>query len=202
MSDNIKTLIEKLAGTWNVARVKTCYCEVVSVDKENRTCLVNSADGTQELENTTVNLTPEIGDGEIDYPLEGSTITVAFTDFTAPYMVKAGELESKFIVVGNQLWTISGSSQKFNDGAFGGIPKVKDPDDSNAGLLKKINDLENALNDLQTKFSSWTPVSNDGGAALKTILTITPPIWNLPQIELTSESDISNPNITHGKSIS
>ena len=52
----------------------------------------------------------------------------------------------------------------FNGGLLGGLVKL-------AEMTSRFNDLESLHNTLQSNFSSWTPVPNDGGAALKTILS-------------------------------
>lgn len=191
-------LLEKAAGVYGTARVKLMDVTVKSVNKEERYCIVNSLDGTQNIDGLKVRLALEICDGDLDYPEERSTITIAFTDFTEPYMVSATWLSQKTVIVGNQAWDIIDGKQTFNDGAYGGIPIVKDPANANNGLTKHYNDIEKKLNDLITVFNSWTPVPNDGGAALKTALAT----WVAQNLTLTQEADISNPNIVHGKTLS
>lgn len=40
-----------------------------------------------------------------------------------------------------------------------------------SSVVSRLNDLENDIKAVQTSLRSWTPVSNDGGAALKTYFT-------------------------------
>jgi len=197
-SAQITELIQKIAGTYGKANVKLFDAEVVSIDIEKRICIVNSLDGS--IEGITVRIMLDQSDGDMSVPEIESTVTVAMTDFTDPYLVKSTWLDEKLFVVGNQSYNIKKDKQIFNDGAYGGIPKIIDSEDSNAGLLKKLNNLEKLFNELQNKFNSWVVVPNDGGGALKTILTVTPPIWNFPQIAETTQKEIENENITHGKS--
>ena len=78
-------------------------------------------------------------------------------------------------------------------GEYDGVPIVKHPSDANKGLLKKLNNLEDKIRDLQTVFSTWIPVANDGGAELK----LQAATWYGTPITLTVQSDIEHPNITH-----
>ena len=62
---------------------------------------------------------------------------------------------------GDRKLTFEGGVIRFHDGSNNGLVKVDD-------LVTKLNNLEHKVNDLVTVFSGWTPVANDGGAALKT----------------------------------
>lgn len=171
---------------------------------DTMTCFVDSVDST--LNNLEVRYNLCISDGEINVPEDDSTVTIAKTAFTDPYIVKSSDLQSKLISIGTQSYFNNGINQEFTTyqdgvvGSYGGVIKDIDPTDPTIGLLAKINNLENLLNDLQTKFETWVPVANDGGAALKTILTVTTPIWDFPQIVLTKRTDLENSNLLHGTS--
>lgn len=190
-------LVQKLAGTFGTAKVKLTDVTVRTVNKEDKTCIVDSVDGTQDIDGLKVRLSLEICDGNTDYPEEGSTITIAFTDFTEPYMVSATWLTEKDVTVGDQCWNIKDKKQYFNSEKYGGIPIVKDPDNSNAGLLKKINQLEDLVNNILTTLKSTIiPLAPSGTypfAPLYTSYTNIAPV--------TSEKDISNPSVFHGKKV-
>lgn len=189
-------LIKQIAGTHNMIPVKMFDANVDSVNVEKRTCQVTSIDPTLTIDDLEVRYMSDISDGEENVPEKDSTVTVIFSSLTTPVIVSNSWLTRKTIIIGDQQWNIIDGKQTFNDGSYGGIPIVKDPENSNAGLLKKINDLEKKINDLIQIFINWIPVPNDGGAALKTLLSS----W-LIDIILTQESDISNPNIVHGKKL-
>jgi hypothetical protein len=72
----------------------------------------------------------------------------------------------------------------FNNGTLGGMVKVED-------LVTKLNNLENDINSLKNVFSTWTPVPNDGGAALKTAAGV----WFGQQLTPTQKSDLENEKI-------
>jgi hypothetical protein len=156
----------------------------------------------------------EISDGDCNKPQVGSTVTIVFSDFTEPYIVKTTWLDEKTVIVGDQLYQIKDGKQTFNDGKYGGIPKIIDPDDSNVGLLKKINQLEDTLNKVNDRINgfinthktpTWTVVPQDGGLALQTAISTwlaTPTGQPIDDINpLTEQSDIENPSIIHGDKI-
>lgn len=72
----------------------------------------------------------------------------------------------------------------FNGGLLGTVPVAEDVKD-------RLNNIELEINDLKNLMGTWTPATNDGGAALKTILTG----WINTWISETQLSDINNPDI-------
>jgi len=61
-------------------------------------------------------------------------------------------------------------------------------------IAEKLNNVEKDINSLKQAFSSWGPVANDGGAALKTATTD----WFGQQLKTTDKSDLENKKIKHG----
>lgn len=51
-----------------------------------------------------------------------------------------------------------------NEGKFGGLVKVSE-------LTDRLNLIEKDINSLKKSLSKWTPIANDGGSALKTVLS-------------------------------
>lgn len=75
----------------------------------------------------------------------------------------------------------------FNGGTNGGLINIE-------SLVNKINAIENDLNSLKTVFkTSWTPVAQDGGAALKTAAAT----WASQTITQTQTEDIEDTTVTH-----
>ncbi len=60
-------------------------------------------------------------------------------------------------------------------------------------ITKKLNAIENDLNNLKTVFKSWTPAPNDGGAALKSPVAS----WAGQTIITTKIDDIKDDKIQH-----
>jgi hypothetical protein len=81
---------------------------------------------------------------------------------------------------------INATSIIFNGGDNKGLAKVD-------GLKSKLNTIESSINSLKSIFSGWTPVPNDGGAALKTAINS----WAGQTLQQTALTDIENDKIKH-----
>lgn len=97
--------------------------------------------------------------------------------------VKVAELQ---IDAGNSSLTGKNDEWAFNGGNNGGVPV------SNK-VAQRLNKIETDVNNLKTVFSTWVPVSNDGGAALKSASAT----WFAQQLQPTQETDIDNPQVKH-----
>lgn len=210
----LQELIQKASGTFGLVKVSLAEAVVKSVDKTKRICVVDLI-STKDVEDLEVKIKPEICDGDTEFPEVESNVVIAFTQFTEPFIITTSDLSEKDITVGNQSWNIQDGIQQFNDGGYKGIPIVIDPDNAQAGLLKKINNLESDLNDLKSNYNSILTAA----ATLVTVLSPlgggpTPASGLLAYINViissltpyaaqvfvpTTETEISNPNITHGK---
>ena len=73
-----------------------------------------------------------------------------------------------------------------NGGNNGGLVKIND-------LVNHLNTIENDINALKLAVKGWTPVAQDGGAALKTALGS----WYEQQITPTEVSDMEDDNVKH-----
>lgn len=88
----------------------------------------------------------------------------------------------------------------------GAVVVVKETDrieimgSANGGLVisdkakEQYNKIEQSLNDLKQVFIAWTPVSQDGGAALKTAIAT----WMADPLIETQASDIESNKVKHG----
>lgn len=74
----------------------------------------------------------------------------------------------------------------FNGGENGGLINIED-------LVVKINTIEEDLNSLKNVFSTWIPVVQDGGAALKSAAGS----WAGQTITTTTIEDFEDPKIKH-----
>jgi len=171
MSDRaIQETIQILAGTHLSDKVYAVDATVVSVDESKRNCIVRVISGKANNE-FTARLMCAIDDGVLVIPLVDSTVSIVMSDFTTPYVSQYSGIE-KIVLRGGDL---------------GGLVKVIE-------LTEKLNNLEQLLNDLVTKYNSHTHsgVSTGGGmSGVTTALetgTLTP----------TQRSEIENEQITHG----
>ena len=72
-------------------------------------------------------------------------------------------------------------------GRFGGLVKV-------GPLVEQLEQLERSIEELRQGIASWTPVPNDGGAALKASLAG----WTSKPLERTTRKKLENNKIRHG----
>ena len=171
MSDfNLISAIQKIAGVENEDKVRLLQCNVNSVDIPNRIATVTTITGKSKI-TFDAQLQAGIADGIVITPETDSMVYVLASKYTLPFIIQY----SDFVNL-----TLNGDE-------YGGLVRVID-------LTKKINQLEKQINDLKQIFSSWTPISSDGGAALKALSGT----WAGQNITLTNQSEIENTIIKHG----
>lgn len=103
--------------------------------------------------------------------------------------LSGGELRSLVVISFSALESMTVKFEGevvINGGENEGLVKVVE-------LTEKLNAIEQKIIDLQTVFSSWTPVVYDGGAVLKGLVTS----WASPTFGKTVQSDIENDKIKH-----
>ncbi len=168
----IKRLLRLAVNNNREIEDNVILCTVVSVD--GVTCVCQPIDEGQaeivdvrlasELHTTNFLVTPSV---------DSVVGVLAFSDLeTTEYMV----------VLFSEIDTIN-----IRGDQYGGLVKVQE-------LVDKINALESDLNDLKQVFTSFVPVPNDGGAALKAGATT----WAGAVFVETIVSDIENPDVLHG----
>lgn len=179
----IEEAIQKLAGTYLRDLISIQACTVNDpVDKDNRTCDCTPIGGDADTIIPGVLLCAENNNGFLVFPEVGSTVIVALSTRNTAFVLMYSDV----------------NSVQFMDGKFGGIPKIKDPDDATKGLLKKINNLENKMNDFFSKWNVFCTAYVPGSPTV----TGSPPnltTSNMVDLVVTIESEISNDLITHGK---
>ena len=107
-----------------------------------------------------------------------------------PFIALYSDIDSAYLQVGDSsIEILNDGSITLNDGSYNGLVKVAD-------LVTKLNNLENLVNDLISKFNSHTHIltlTSGTGTAAPTAApetnTLTP----------TKQSDLENSKITHGK---
>ena len=173
MSSELVRAIRNIAGVNLKDNLHLADAEVISISEANRTAQVQLTHG--ESNNIiTARLMASVADGCFFYPSVGSTVVVAFSDFVEPYIAQYSDID-RIVWLG---------------GEYEGVPIVIDPGSPTAGLLAKLNNIENLLNDLIDKYNIHTHPSNGAPPA--------PTFIELNKIApITSQSDIQHPNITH-----
>lgn len=147
-------------------------CKVISVDLPTNTCYCEPINGDSEIQNVKLTTnTTGAGVGFLLIPKINSLVIITFLDNSSAYVSMVAEVDEVNV----------------NGKTLGGLVKVID-------LTTKLNNLENKVNALITGISGWTPVPNDGGAALKVALTT----WFSSSLTPTVRADIENILIKQG----
>jgi len=149
---------------------------VNSVDEDTRTCVVTEVEGAA-LINVKLQALNSSSSGLVQIPTVGSYVIVSFLSPTDSFVSCYTDVDK--ILIDTDL-------VQFNGGDNGGLINIED-------LVTKINNVEADINNLKSVFSSWVPVLQDGGTALKTASST----WSVAQLTLTQDSDIEDNKITH-----
>jgi hypothetical protein len=88
-------------------------------------------------------------------PSVGSLVIITFTSKDEAYLTAYTQIDNVISKQGEFV---------FNDGENGGLTKIQE-------LTNRLNEYEALFNQLKQDLNSWVPVANDGGAALKTVLS-------------------------------
>ena len=115
----------------------------------------------------------------IEIPAENSDCIICFRDGNSgrPQLLLVDKVQ-KLLINCNQV--------TFNGGKNGGLIDIVD-------MVTAFNNLQNDVNNLKDAFNAWTPVPNDGGAALKTASAT----WAGKQLEVSQQSDFEDKSVTH-----
>ncbi len=185
LQDGLKRLARDLQHDYlTLATIK-------EVNGDERTCIAIDELG---IELYDVRLQSEtLESGIIRYPTEGASALLAHIGNNVYYILlcssfeKIEILKGEFsVIVNEEGLQVKASAIKFNDGENGGLINIAD-------LVSKMNSLEQDLNSLKQAFSSWTPVPQDGGAALK----LASASWAGQILEETTVEGIEDDKITH-----
>lgn len=144
--------------------------KVLSVNKDEKTCKVEFINGTSApIENVSL-LQNNTSNGFFVVPKINSIVKISFSSPTSGYVSLFSEVEE--IV--------------FQGGNNEGIMKV-------LVAVQKFNALEKSINDLKDVFKNWSPVPNDGGAALKAAVTS----WSNQSLTQSNKEELQNDKFKH-----
>lgn len=196
----IRDAIRRLA---NERRFDTIIaCKVDKVDKDARTIDCSPLDEGAPVLGASLECGGEISKASICiYPKVDSIVLIAFIDDShEAFVLQCHEIESIDIRIEKAKIFIDEDSLKLEKGAssilleddlisinganLGGLVKIE-------SLISKLNTIEQDINNLKTTFSTWTPIPNDGGAALKASISS----WASSQISLSAKSDLENEKV-------
>jgi len=150
---------------------------VKNVDETERKCDVEPIGDDGDRFDVRLQGAFGLNTGLVIIPKDGSVVVVTFINRTAAFVSMFTEVDK--VLLDTDLFQMNGGSN-------GGLINVED-------LVTQMNKAQNDLNSLKTALSGWTPVPNDGGAALKVAL------GNFfgTQLALTAKEDMEDTKITH-----
>lgn len=184
----IQEAIRKLAGTHLRDHQELQECTVDSVDLSTRSCVCTSVSGESVAEIPDVQLMAGVDDGFLLVPAIGSTVFVTYSERHLPVIILFSAIDEVLIVTGDSIISQKDGLLQFNDGSFGGLIKIQE-------LVAKLNNLENLVNELITKYNSHThPGVSAGGATSGPTAA-----QETTQLTSTKISDLENDLIKHGK---
>ena len=166
---SIAELIRQIARE-EFAEIYGVPCTVIAgtIDEEAGTCDCQPINGDAKFLEVRLQAAP--GNSVMIIPTEGSVVFVQPINNATGYIAMFSAAESI----------------KLLDGSYGGLTKTQELKTQ----LDKTNEVVQAIVDA---LSNWTPVANDGGAALKTFF-----ITTLGAKVVGDFEDIENEKITHG----
>lgn len=197
---NLRNIIRQLAQP--DGETVALVCTVDAVDKSARTVDCSPINEGAPLLGVNLQANQGADFGLCLFPEIGSFVVVGFiADGSAGVVLLTEKIESAEIVIADtsavmdadgvriDVGDISAHLDKnavtFNGGDLGGLVKVED-------LTKRLNLIENDINNLKSVFSSWAVTAQDGGAALKTAAVS----WFGSQLTTTKRGDYENKKVT------
>lgn len=185
--DNDKENIGELADVFHRA-VKTVskYMQQIdgvikSVDEDQFTCVVTVSDSLSSVDYEDVILRVLMGSqaSVIEIPVVGCNCIIFFRDgnLGRPSLLMVDKVD-KLLLNCNTIVA--------NGGNNGGLINIE-------GLVTDMNKIRNDVNTLKQVITGWTPVSGDGGAALKAAAAE----WAGDPIDEIVREDFEDTTITH-----
>jgi hypothetical protein len=178
--NHINEIIKEYLGR---EKIYTQICEVISVDDSTRTCQVDPINGDAERKGR-LQASLSLSEGLYIKPAVGSKVALTFINNQTGVITQFTEIDSFEVKISDKQINVDSSEISFNGGSNGGmvIP---------LSAVNRWNLIEQDVNDLKTVISGWTPIPNDGGAALKTALAT----WYGSSLTETQITDVENQDI-------
>ena len=193
--NDIKTAVQKLAGTYGKDTVHLLTCSVNSADEASRTCIVTPVN--DNLAPFTAYLMAETDNGLLIIPSAGSTVIVLFSGLNAPLVIQYSHADKMFFTAGGSTFQASATGVQLMGSSYGGLVEV-------AALTTKLNNLENDINNLKTILtaiitaaSALPPTTPVPGSAIAALYTPLAPYTSSP-LATTLRTDMENTNVQHG----
>ena len=184
---NIATMIKQIASQGN-SGMGFAVGTVTAVDKVARTVDVQPLYESAPLLGVNLQANQESTVGVVQIPREGSFVAVGFVqDGAAGMVLLCDDIEEAQVVVKDTdtaSIVVNEDGIVMNGGGLHGLVKVE-------SMTQRLNLIEDDINKLKQSFMSWTPVPQDGGAALKGGVAA----WAGKQLAKTKVKDTENERV-------
>lgn len=181
---DIRTYIEAIAR-----RATPVYIQVgtvKSVDEDKRTIEVEPFDEGSLFVDVPLQAISEGKKGAVLIPKKDSAVIFALLDQNNAICLGFSEVDKILVAIEETEVEITKDGVVVNGGENGGLAKIEE-------VVKKLNALEKEVNDLKIGFTTWVPVPQDGGAALKGGLAS----WAGKQMVQTKKTDLEDDKVKH-----
>lgn len=176
----IKQSLKDLMNTGDVIFPVT----VKSIDEDACTIDVETAEGMEIFE-VKLRAVKTEKYGCIIFPKKYTTVQICRINDDNDYlMLHADEVEKIYWKIEDMTLEVTKDGFVFNGGDKKGMVLLEK-------TVERLNKIEQDINNLKTAFSGWSPVSQDGGAALK----VATGSWFGQQLVKTVNNDIENTKI-------
>jgi hypothetical protein len=153
----IREAIQRLTGTSGSMMV-ILDCEVLSVNKSERNCVVKIIDGATPTQVENVMLSAEPNDGLICIPAIGSLVRVAFHDKKPRFVVQFSDLDECRVTIAQMEFIINAQGVFQGDESYGGVVKADD-------VTSSVNSQCNSI--IQAAIAAFTALGAiDSGVSL------------------------------------
>lgn len=178
MSLSIREIFEEIiANQIDRENFYSVLGKAVNVDEATRTCDLEPIEDNAPRAGIRLQSAESGTTGIVLIPKEGSFIVASFFDKRTGFVSLTSELEK--ILIDTDL-------VQYNGGDNGGLINIDD-------LVSQLNKIETDINTLKSIFTTWIPVANDGGAALKALLAS----FSSSSLTPTVSTDMEDTKVTH-----
>lgn len=199
---NIRDIVRELAK--GEGEAYSLICTVDAIDREARTVDCTPIDEGAPLLGVNLQANQGSSFGIVAFPRVGSFVVVGFvSDGSAGVVLLTDDIESVEVTTAEDKSRIvaddygvrinvgedtsaelTADGIVLNGGSLGGLVKVEE-------LTGRLNTIENDINSLKSVFTGWAPVSQDGGAALKSSVSS----WAAQRLTPTKRGDYENEKV-------
>lgn len=161
-------------------------CQVKDIDEAERTCTCSPVNGDADILEVRLQASMNSEKGFVLFPKKDSFVYVGFFNKHSGIVVLTDEIDKAEITIQNTTMVMDQDGVVFNGGDNKGMVILDK-------IIDRYNKIENDINSLKQVLSGWTPVPNDGGAALK----LAAATWYGQQLQTTNASQIENDKVKH-----